>query len=272
VVGDRTALKVHVHTDEPGNAISIGVAAGTIANVEIANMHMQTAQREERILQAVPDLDHTTGVVAVSTGAGNARLFESFGARVVDGGRTMNPSSGAILEAIEAVSASEVVVLPNNGNVIMSAEQAGEHASKVVRVLPTRALPAGLAALVAFDGLLGADANADAMNEAVERVATGAVTVASRDVQLNGVSVEKGKWLGLADGEPVAGGESFDEVAHAVLERLLEEPRDVLTLLTGEEPQPLDALLKAIEAEHPALELELHQGGQPHYPLLLAAE
>jgi dihydroxyacetone kinase-like predicted kinase len=110
------------------------------------------------------------------------------------------------------------------------------------------------------------------MDEAVEAVATGAVTIASRDVQLDGISVEKGKWLGLADGEPVAGGESFDEVARAVLDRLLEQPRDVLTLLTGEQAPVLDGLLKAIESEHPALELELHQGGQPHYPLLLAAE
>jgi hypothetical protein len=110
------------------------------------------------------------------------------------------------------------------------------------------------------------------MSEAVDAVATGAVTIASRDVQLNGVSVESGKWLGLADGEPVAGGESFDEVARAVLERLLTGPRDVLTLLTGETPPELDGLLEHIRVEHPELELEVHQGGQPHYALLLAAE
>jgi hypothetical protein len=110
------------------------------------------------------------------------------------------------------------------------------------------------------------------MNEALTTVATGAVTLASRDVQLNGVSVEKGKWLGLADGEPVAGGESFDDVACAVLEKLLAEPRGVLTLLTGEDPPQLDALLMKLGAEHPELELDVHQGGQPHYPLLLAAE
>jgi hypothetical protein len=110
------------------------------------------------------------------------------------------------------------------------------------------------------------------MTEAVGAVATGAVTIASRDVQLNGVSVQKGKWLGLANGEPVAGGESFDEVVHAVLEKLLEEPRGLLTLLTGEDPPSLEALLSELETEHPELELDVHQGGQPHYPLLLAAE
>jgi dihydroxyacetone kinase-like predicted kinase len=154
----------------------------------------------------------------------------------------------------------------------MSAEQAADHSSKQVRVVPTRSLQAGLAALIAFDPLLGAEENVAPMSEAVEAVATGAVTIASRDIQLNGVSVHKGKWLGLANGEPVAGGESFDEVVHAVLEQLLAEPRGILTLLTGEDPPSLEGLLSELEAEHPELELDVHQGGQPHYPLLLAAE
>jgi uncharacterized protein len=272
VVGDRTALKVHVHTDDPGRAISLGVARGIVGGVEIANMHTQTQQREERLLHGVPADAGASAVVAVAAGDGNRRLFESLGAIVVDGGRTMNPSTSDLLAAIERSSAPEAVVLPNNGNVIMAAEQAAANAAKSVRVVPTRSLQAGLAALVAFDASRGADENAEAMDEAVAAVATGAVTIASRDVQLDGISVEKGTWLGLADGEAVAGGESFEEVARAVLERLLEQPRDVLTLLTGEQAPALDGLLKAIEAAHPALELELHQGGQPHYPLLLAAE
>jgi dihydroxyacetone kinase-like predicted kinase len=163
-------------------------------------------------------------------------------------------------------------VLPNNSNVLMSAEQAADHSSKTVRVVPTTSLQAGLAAIVAFDPSREADANAAEMREAVEAVATGAVTLASRDVDLNGVEVRKGKWLGLADGEPVAGGETFDEVARAVLDRLLAEPRGVLTLLTGEEPPALEALLAGLAAEHPELELDVHDGGQPHYPLLLSAE
>lgn len=273
VVGDRTALKVHVHTDDPGRALSLGVARGTIGGVEIANMHVQTQEREERLLQPVPDGEEaTSAVVAVSAGNGNRTLFESFGADVVDGGSTMNPSTADIHAAIERARAPEVVVLPNNGNVIMSAEQAAEQARKIVRVVPTRSLQAGLAALVSFDPALGAEANAETMRDTVETVATGAVTIASRDVQLNGVAVKSGTWLGLADGEPVAGGETFDEVARAVLAQLLREPRGVLTLLTGESPPALDGLLSHIEHEHPDLELDVHQGGQPHYPLLLAAE
>jgi len=138
--------------------------------------------------------------------------------------------------------------------------------------VPTRTLQAGLAAVVVFDPALGAEENAVAMEAAIEAVATGAVTIASRDVQLNGVAVRKGTWLGLADGEPVAGGDEFDDVARAVVEALLAEPRGLLTLLTGAEPPPLDALVADLEATHPELELEVHDGGQPHYALLLAAE
>jgi DAK2 domain fusion protein YloV len=273
VVGDRNAIKVHVHTDDPGRALTLATKSGAIGGVEIANMHVQAQEREERLLHAAPEVeDEPCAVVAVAAGDGNRQLFESFAAIVVEGGRTMNPSTADLVDAIERASAAEVVLLPNNGNVIMSAEQAADHSSKRVRVVPTRSLQAGLAALVAFDPSQGAEENAAAMGEVVESVATGAVTIASRDVELNGVSVEKGKWLGLAEGEPVAGGETFDEVANAVLEKLLAEPRGVLTLLTGEEAPELDALLTRLGAEHPELELDVHQGGQPHYPLLLAAE
>ncbi len=273
VVGDASALKVHVHTDDPGVALSLGVARGTVAGVEIANMHEQTRQREERLLRPVPSEPATEcAAVAVASGAGNRQLLESLGARVVDGGRTMNPSTAELLAAIDASPAAEVVVLPNDANVLMTAEQASGNASKPVRIVSTLSLQAGLAAMVAFDPTLGGEENAAAMAQAVGEVATGAVTIASRDVATNSLVVRKGAWLGLADGRPVAGGETFEEVAHAVLERLLAEPRDILTLLTGEEPPPLEALLAELEALHPHLELEVHAGGQPHYPLLISAE
>jgi hypothetical protein len=273
VVGDPSALKVHVHTDDPGRALSLGVARGVVGGVEVANMHAQTLEREGRLLHAVPAVaTQTSAVVAVAAGAGNRKLAESFGALVVDGGSTMNPSTADLLAAIEAAEAGEVVVLPNNGNVIMSAEQAADHASKLVRVVASRSVQAGLAALVAFDPSAGAEENARAMADVVDTVATGAITVASRDVVLDGVDVRKGQWLGLAGESAVAGGELFDEVARTVLSRLLEEPRGVLTLLTGDELPPLNGLLDELHAEHPDLEVEVHEGGQPHYPLLLSAE
>jgi uncharacterized protein len=271
VVGDPTALKVHVHTDDPGRALSLGVARGIVGGVEIANMHEQTHQREERLLHPVPAGEATLcAAIAVVAGEGNRLLAESLGAVVVDG--TMNPSIDELVAAIDRLPAAEAVVLPNNGNVIMAAEQAVQHAAKAARVVPTRSLQAGLAALVAFDESVGAEQNAQAMRAAVDAVATGAVTIASRDVVLDGVAVHEGQWLGLAGERPVAGGDAFDDVARGVLAQLLEQPRSVLTFLTGEEPPPLNGLLEELEAAHPDLEIEVHQGGQPHYPLLLSAE
>jgi len=214
----------------------------------------------------------TSAVVAVAAGAGNRALFESGGAEVVDGGETMNPSTADLVSAIEAADADEVVLLPNNKNVIMAAEQAADHASKVVRVVPTTSLQAGLAALVAFDPSLGAAENSDTLAKVVAELATGAVTVASRDVQFNGLDVRKGTWLGLANGEPVAGGAAFDDVVRSVLDRMLAEPRGILTLLTGDGAPDLNGILSELAVSHPELELEVHEGGQPHYPLLLAAE
>src|SRR5439155_2823752 len=130
-----------------------------------------------------------------------------------------------LLAAVDRLQAADVILLPNNSNVILSAEQAASLSEKRVEVVPTDSIPAGLAAMVAFDGTLSADENAAAMREAVDAVATGEVTVASRDAELNGFSVHKGSWLGLAQGEPVAEGQSFEEVAEAVVERLLAEPR-----------------------------------------------
>ena len=279
VVGDETALKVHVHTDDPGAALSLGTAVGTIDGIEIANMHEQTQQREQRLLAAVPEAPTErahTGVVAVVAGDGNRRLFENAAAtgpiRIVEGGQTMNPSTADLLAAVAELDADEAILLPNNSNVILAAEQAAQHSDKQVEVVPSGSIPAGLAALLAFDGSLGAADNAAEMREVVGAVATGEVTIASRDVEWNGVAIRKGEWLGLADGDPVAGGTSFDDVATAVVERLLAEPRDVLTLLTGADGQPLDGLIERIAAAHPSLEVDVQEGGQPHYPLLLSAE
>ena len=275
VVGDSTALKIHVHTDEPGRALAFGTALGTIEGVEIANMHRQTEQRSERILESVPDpaLTLETGVVAVVPGAGNRRLFESYGAtKVIEGGQTMNPSTADIVAAIQATPATEVLVLPNNSNVILSAEQAAKLVDKQVRVIPSRSVPAGLAAIVRYLPSLSAEENEAAMLEALDQVATGEVTLASRDVELDGVDVRKGSWLGLADGAAVASSADFDEVACAVADKLLGDGREVLTLLTGEDEPDLAGFLARLQELHPAVELDVQPGGQPHYPLLLSAE
>ena len=264
VVGDRTALKVHVHTDDPGRALQLATVQGVLEGVEISNMHRQTAEREVRVLEQ----DGGTTVVAVSVGAGNRALFESLGAAVVDGGETMNPSTESLLAAIEAAP-GEVVVLPNNPNVFMAADQAASLATKPVRVVRSTSIPAGLAALVAHDARRPAEEDAAELTDALDGVAVGAVTIASRAV--DGLA-EPGDYLGLLEREPVAGGKALAPVAEQVIEALLEQPRDLLTVLTGSDQQELDGLLETIASRWPDLELEVHDGGQPHYRLLLSAE
>jgi DAK2 domain fusion protein YloV len=273
VVGDPTALKIHVHTDDPGAALTLGTAAGTIEGVEIADMHRQTEEREERLLAALPGGAARSGVVAVVAGEGNRRLFEDLGAeRIVAGGQTMNPSTADLLSAVETVAADEVVLLPNNSNVLLAAEQAARVAGRQVEVVPTESIPAGLAALVAFHGERSAEENAAAMREALAGVATGEVTIASRDASADGVSMREGEYLAVLDGTIVASGAGFDDVARALFGRLLAEPRDVLTILRGEDAPPLNGLLDELTARHPELEVDVHEGGQPHYHLLLSAE
>ena len=275
VVGDPSALKVHVHTDDPGAALSLGTARGAISGVEIADMHVQTAEREERLAGTAVTLlssERATSVVAVVAGDGNRRLYESLGAAdIVEGGQSMNPSTAEIVDAIARSEAAEVVVLPNNGNVIMTAEQAAAIAGNA-RVVPTRSIQAGLSALLAYDPGATAEENEEAMREAIGSVATGAVTTASRDVELNGLAIREGQYLGLLEEEPVVGGETFDEVANAVIEALLSEPHDTMTVLTGAESPVIDDLLEGVAVRHPEVELDVQPGGQPHYHLLIAAE
>jgi DAK2 domain fusion protein YloV len=274
VVGDPAALKVHLHTDDPGAAIRVATAVGVLESVEIANMHKQTVEREERLLEAVPEAEpNASDVVAVVAGDGNRRIFESLGAAgVVEGGQTMNPSTADLVAAVGAVAAPEAILLPNNSNVILAADQAAELAAKPVEVVRTATIQAGLAAMVVFDGARTAAENAAEMRDVIEAVATGEVTIASRDVELDGLAIRKGNYFGLVGDEPVAESESFDEVAGAVVDRLLAEPRDVLTLLRGEDAPELDALLGRLRAAHPDVEVDVQDGGQPHYPLLLSAE
>jgi hypothetical protein len=164
------------------------------------------------------------------------------------------------------------VLLPNNANVVMTAEQAARVAGKPVQVVRTESIPAGLAALVAFLGERSADENAAAMREALAGVVTGEIAMASRHASADGVPVREGEFLALLDGEAVASGAGFDEVARALIERLLAEPRDLLTILRGEGAPSLNGLLDELAEQHPELELDVHEGGQPHYPLLLSAE
>jgi uncharacterized protein len=213
----------------------------------------------------------------VVVGEGNRRLFETLAngmgpIAIVEGGQTMNPSTADLIAAVQSLASDEAIILPNNSNVVLAAEHAAANADRPVEVVAAGSIPAGLAAMVAYDGSRTAAENAAEMREALAAVATGEVTIASRDVDLDGLAIRKGEWLGLADGEPVAGGSSFEEVAGAVVERLLAQPRDLLTLLAGEDAPPLDAFAESVAAAHADVDVDLQAGGQPHYHLLLSAE
>jgi DAK2 domain fusion protein YloV len=267
VVGDRTTLKVHVHTDDPETAIAVFADAGEVSRLDVADMRAQVAQRDARLAgngHSAPAA--RTGVLAVVSGPGMARLYESLGAHVLDGGPTLNPSTHELLAGIHAVPAEEVVVLPNSANVIMAAERAAELAEKAVRVVASRSQQAGLAAAVASTTAADADANADAMRVAIAAVRTGAVAPAARDDAAGRFGV--GDAVGFVEDELVAWGEAAPTL-EAVLTALAADA-ELVTCIAGE-GAPLDA--DAVAALAPAsVELELEDGGQPSYWWLLAAE
>ena len=268
VVGGPGAVKVHVHTDEPGAALALATGRGVIEEVDIKNMHVQAADRTERLEREVG----VTAAVAVALGGGNRRLFESLGAFTVEGGETMNPSTADLLAAVESLAERGVVLLPNSKNVVLAAEQAAEQSGKDVRVVPTRSMQVGLGALVAFDAARTLDENLAEMKEAAAAVRAGSVARASRAAKIGDVDVAEGEFLGLVDGEPVASGAELGPVAADVVARLVGDGADVLTILVGDGAGEADAVVASIRAAHPGIEVEVHEGGQPHYPLLFAVE
>jgi dihydroxyacetone kinase-like predicted kinase len=236
--------------------------------VEIANMRRQQAEREERLDEALAPC----AVLAVATGPGIVRLFESLGATVLDGGETMNPSTAELVAALERLPAHEAVLLPNDPNVLLAAEAAAGEAAKPVVVVPVRSLLAGLSALVAFDGERSAGENAAALAESADGVVTGAVARAARDFTLDGAPVAEGSLVGLREREPAVAGDDFVLVSLGLVRLLLDAPREVLTLVAGRDAPPLEPLLERLRADYPQLEIEAHDGGQMTTLLLVAAE
>jgi DAK2 domain fusion protein YloV len=265
VVGDRTTLKIHVHTDEPERATALFDGRGEVSRLDVADMTEQVAQRTERLAETV----ETCGVLAVVTGAGMSALFQGLGAVPLDGGPTLNPSTYELLAGIHGVPAEEVVVLPNSPNVVMAAERAADLSEKAVRVVPTRSMQAGLAATIALDARVGAAENADAMSEALERVRTGAVTGAARDdAEGSPPRFHRGDAVGFVDEVIVAWGEPV-ETLEAVLGEL-GRGAELVTLIEGD-GAPLDG--RTVTALVPdGVDVEYSRGDQPAYWWLIAAE
>jgi uncharacterized protein len=273
VVGDENDLKVHVHTDDPGSILSWAVQRGTITEVEINDMHAQTRERDERLRAG----RHTTGtaVVAVAAGEGNHDLFRELGcAGIVDGGQSMNPSAAQLLELIDEIGSDQVVVLPNNKNVILTAEQAAGMSTRTIEVVPTKSMPSGLAAMVAFDPQKDAVSNAAAMRQALACVHNAEITVAVRDSLVRDLQVKKDEVIGLVDGQLVAQGASLEEVLGKVLAELATFEPEILTVLTSLNGTAFthEQIAAAVAQAVPAAELDIRAGGQPLYPLLIGAE
>ncbi len=269
VVGDATTLKVHVHTDDPDAATGVFAAHGTVSHIDIADMREQVRERDARLAAgaaAAIDQDAVCGALAVVNGDGLMELFAGLGVAVLDGGPTLNPSTYDLLAAIHGVPAEQIVVLPNSSNVFMAAERAAELSDKVVRVVPSRSLQAGLAAAVSLDPERGADENARAMVEILERLRTGGVAEAARD-DVQG-RFREGDAIGFVDDDLVAWG-----APEATLRRILEmlaQDAELITCLRGI-GAPLDdpAVRALLDGE---VELELSTGGQESYWWLLSAE
>jgi len=276
VVGGGGMFKVHVHTNEPDQAVEVGRRAGSARDVHVVDLEDQVADHcVAGQARAVRVAEHqSTALVAVADGDGLARIFRSLGAVVVPGGPGRNPSVGDLVAAIHAAPAAAVVLLPNHRNVIAAAERAAAASGKDVRVVPTRSILAGLAAAAAFNPMAPPEGNEEDMSEAAGATRAIEVTRAVRDADTPKGAVRAGDWLGLADGEvEVVGGEPAD-VAARLVAALRTDDHEVLTLVVGEDPseQEAAAVEEALRAAAPDLQVEVHRGGQPHYAYLIGLE
>jgi len=286
VVGDERAVKVHVHVHDPGIPLSYGVSLGTISDIVVENMQEQyQVYLRERTGEAaeVPEPSHGAdldaddiGVVAVASGEGLAQVFLQLGAgELVMGGQTNNPSTQEILEAFQRLPTHRVILLPNNKNIILAAEQAARLATdREVIVVPTRSMPQGISALLPYDPKGDFRDIAQAMLQTKDDVTTGEITTATRSVELNGVNVSEGQIIGLIDGALSAAGDSLDDVLKQVLDQVCTVDCELITLYYGngihedEARQLMDELRKLFTVP----EFELVYGGQPHYHYILSVE
>jgi DAK2 domain fusion protein YloV len=276
VVGDSDATKVHVHTDDPGRALSLATAMGAVAAVEVADMHGQIVDRSHRLAQVVPVAPErrATDVVIVLQGEGNRAIAESLGARrVITGGQTMNPSTGDIVQALRLEGADGAVVLPCNANVLGAAQAAVAAFGTGSHVVEALSIPAGLAALVVYDPDASADRNAASMGAAAATVTSAEITRAVRSARVDGIDVREGDWIGLVEGTVTDAAPTFRAVVDAVTGRLLAaDPVLVTALIGAEDADDARDAIAGVQTAHPAVEFDVRDGGQPHHSLLLGAE
>ena len=266
VVGDPDAVQVHLHTQDPGPALSFGASLGSLHSIKIDNMQEQSAAllKAQKVKAAPP----TIPVVAVVPGEGLGRVFLSIGAtEIVSGGQSMNPSTRELAEKVNAINADTVLLLPNNPNVVPACQQVQQLTAKRAPVVPSKTIPQGIAALLSINQQKSLDDNVQAMTESLESVRSVEVTAATRSVLFDGLQVQQGHYVGLLDRQLVATSESPVGTIEAVLDKLALSPGCLITLYYGEmvTEGEASALASALRKRPDRPEIEMVQGGQPHY-------
>lgn len=277
VVSDDEIIKVHVHVEYPGQAIDLGQRFGSFVSIKVENMREQHTSivGEQVKKKAKPKKKQDYAIVSVAMGNGLKELLESLGASVViQGGQTMNPSTQDITHAIEEAHAKRVIILPNNKNIVMAAEQAAKLSKDEVIVVPTKTIPQGMSALLAFHPDSTLETNKANMLEASKQVKTGQITYAVRDTQIDGLTIENGNFMGLADGKIITTGTDKLDVIKQLLAGLVTEEDEIVTILQGEDAadEEIAIIESYIQAEFEDLEIEVHKGNQPIYSYIFAIE
>ena len=281
VVGGEGLWNCHIHTDDIGASIEAAIEIGRPTKIRVTDL-LEQVDEERWVREAEgndgpedPGEPVTTAVVAVATGDGIGRIFTSLGVRrIITGGQSMNPSTAQLLEAVEAVPAEHVVILPNNKNIIAVAEQVDANTTKSVRVVPTRGIPEGFAALLAYDPEATGQENADAMAAAAQNVVAGEVTQAVRASTCDAGPIAEGDYLGIGRDSIRAVSTSAAGAAEGLLDDLLTDAHEILTLIEGEGATAAETrrITQWLQDHHPAVEAEVHHGGQPLYPYLFGLE
>lgn len=281
VISDDKLVKIHIHSEQPGEVLTYGQSYGSLVSMKIENMRQQHTdivgeQADVRVEESTSEKEKKEyGIVTVSMGKGIGSLFRSIGANeVIEGGQTMNPSTEDIVKAIKEVHAKKVIILPNNKNIIMAAEQAAELAEEDVIVIPSKTVPQGMSALLAFNPGADLAENRDIMTEAMQHVKTGQLTFAVRDTSIDGLEIEKGDFMGIAEGKIILKDKDKVKAAKNLLESILDEDTEILTILKGEDAsqEDVESLTEFLEEKYEDIEIEVHDGGQPLYAFIFAIE
>ena len=277
VISDDEIAKVHIHTEEPGNALNYAQAYGSLINIKIENMRQQHIEivGENHSTKKTEAISHPYAIVTVAMGSGVADLLKSIGASaVIEGGQTMNPSTEDIVKAIKDVGAERVIILPNNKNIVMAAKQAAEVIGIEAAVVETKSVPEGLAAILAFNPEAEVGENQKNMSKAASGVKTGQVTYSIRDTSIDGIDIKKDDFMGLAGSKIVISNPSLDEAIKTLLETLIDEDDEIVTIIYGEDITEEEAtqLAEYVESTYDHTEVELYNGKQPLYPYILSVE